>query len=846
MPDDIYSLGLELDPSNLLSGEAKATAAYRRLYASQSMIAGMSQTGRDAMDRLAYGMSQSAVASQKLSAQIYKGTAGFEGLAKGATGAAKATETVMKGLLALAAPVAGFLSVQKLIAVWHQAQEAAMQAERSQNRLAGVLRATGEQAGLSAEQINVFAERMRQTTFFDDEKVRDAAAALLSFRNISRDVFTKTIELSADLAEVTGTDLQSAVMTLAKALADPEEGLTMLQRSMRLLTQEEVKFVKETAESGNILQAQEFVLAKIEARIGGTAAGATGGMVGALHRLKSEWHEWLETVGETPGVLHSLEEGLAGFFQYRRETGELATMMGGKLPQSAAAAREAIEKLNRVQALLGSGTRRSDEMQKRYDAFRLTLQELVRDFDAVDAARRRFETMPQTRAGGPSRVQFLRIQTPTDAQEQALKQLEQQAYAATHTQLQALANQLRITNKDTEAYHRLQAAVATLLLGQVRQAQNQQIAGLQQEAETAELTALHLGRLDAELLKAETIYRDGRNVTVRLTDAQRDALRVAVERVEVQEMLNRLYEQEQAGTKQMEEAWKSFYDTLNDKGQELVDKQEDLRRKVFHTGGITAEQERQLRRAGAEAGESPEQIERRIKEFDALSRSIHEVDKETERAAKRAQFFEAMWKRAAENVQDAVAETVKYGLFGPEFEQAVNEEENVIKRFIGRVLLMIQDMVAQIAAQKVASWLFDLIGMGGVMHRGGIVGRSHTGRLATDEVPTILQRGELVVPRKEVGSVLTALSETDVDAPNTRRLLSTSRTGQRGRSITTASTTVSQVSYAPVVHFAPTIMTPNPQAMDIWWKQNRGRMAREMMETIRSNSMFAALIRGQP
>ena len=78
---------------------------------------------------------------------------------------------------------------------------------------------------------------MQQVSLFGDEQIlNDVSAQLLTFGNITGDVFDRTQRAVIDLAATLGGDLQGVSIQLGKALNDPVEGLSALRRSCLLYT----------------------------------------------------------------------------------------------------------------------------------------------------------------------------------------------------------------------------------------------------------------------------------------------------------------------------------------------------------------------------------------------------------------------------------------------------------------------------------------------------------------------------------------------------------------------------------------------------------------------------------
>jgi hypothetical protein len=178
----------------------------------------------------------------------------------------------------------------------------ASEAEQSFNRLAAVLKATGQSSGFTAQEIVGLSDTLEATTLSTAEKVQDAASILATFRSVSGDTFTRALTLSQDLSAVFGKDLSASALQLGKALEDPINGLTSLRRIGVVFTEGQRDMIKSLVETGQTAQAQNVILDALAAKIGGAGAAENQGLVGAAHALSISWKNMLETIGQTSVV----------------------------------------------------------------------------------------------------------------------------------------------------------------------------------------------------------------------------------------------------------------------------------------------------------------------------------------------------------------------------------------------------------------------------------------------------------------------------------------------------------------------------------------------------------------
>ena len=190
-------------------------------------------------------------------------------------------------------------------------------------KMEAVLKSTGGVAGVTSTHVTDLASSLQKTTTFADEVTVNGAALLLTFKNIrnemgdGNDVFDRTIKASQDLSALMGTDLNSSVMMLGKALQDPETGLTKLTRAGIQFSDQQKDQIKTLAESGDMLGAQKIMLGEIESQFGGTAEAMAQTAAGRLKQAFNELGEAAEAIG---AELAPAIEKVAGFLSWIGQT----------------------------------------------------------------------------------------------------------------------------------------------------------------------------------------------------------------------------------------------------------------------------------------------------------------------------------------------------------------------------------------------------------------------------------------------------------------------------------------------------------------------------------------------
>ena len=256
-------------------------------------------------------MSDIAVLGLKIeNGHVVATTAALDKMTAAGGRAETTTNRLSAAAKSLGMTLAAYLSFRALLSGFNAIATATREAELAQVRLAGVMRATGNAAGYTAGQLDELATVMSRTTLFDDESIKNAAARLATFGNITGEVFGRTLALGADLATLLGEDITGATFQLGKALEDPVRGLTLLKRAGMSFTAAENDMVKAAIAHNDVRGAQAVMLDSIQRRIGGLAGGAHTGLTGAMHDLKLEWGNFLETLGQTPGIASTVANAI--------------------------------------------------------------------------------------------------------------------------------------------------------------------------------------------------------------------------------------------------------------------------------------------------------------------------------------------------------------------------------------------------------------------------------------------------------------------------------------------------------------------------------------------------------
>jgi hypothetical protein len=219
----------------------------------------------------------------------------FAGLGKAvATGAAVAGAAVV---------AFGVSSVK----AFSESQDAIAQTE-------AVLKSTAGAAGVTAEMVDNLSSSIQNNSKFSDEQVRSAQNMLLTFTKIGKDVFPEATLAVADMAQAMGQDLTQTSIQVGKALQDPVQGVTALQRVGVRLTEDQKKLVEQMVKTGDVAGAQRLILKELATEFGGSAEAAGKTFSGQLEKAKNKLNDLQEAIGGA--IVKGLQPLVAGFNEW--------------------------------------------------------------------------------------------------------------------------------------------------------------------------------------------------------------------------------------------------------------------------------------------------------------------------------------------------------------------------------------------------------------------------------------------------------------------------------------------------------------------------------------------------
>lgn len=182
-----------------------------------------------------------------------------------------------------------------------------IQQEQVLAQLEARIRSTGGAAGRSIEELTEFSRELQDTTTFANEDIERMMATLMTFTSVAGDQFDGATRAILNMSTALGTDLQSSALQVGKALNDPIQGVTALQRAGIQLNDAQREQIRLMVEAGDVAGAQTIILRELETQFGGAAEAARGTFGGALAGLRNAFDDLLKFRGDMGGLAVAIE-----------------------------------------------------------------------------------------------------------------------------------------------------------------------------------------------------------------------------------------------------------------------------------------------------------------------------------------------------------------------------------------------------------------------------------------------------------------------------------------------------------------------------------------------------------
>ncbi len=210
-------------------------------------------------------------------------------------------KSMAQGALATAAGFAGFqLATQAVGFLKDQVVDTVKAALDQQQIMADTvttLQSMGSASGQTAKSVGDFADSMTQVTKFSDDVIQHGENVMLTFGNIGKNIFPQATTAAMNLSTKLGTDLQSSVTMVGKALDNPIQGLTALSRVGVSFSEAEKEQIKTMMAHHDVMGAQKVIMSELNKQYGGLAVAAGKTTAGALQVASNQFGLLKEKIG---------------------------------------------------------------------------------------------------------------------------------------------------------------------------------------------------------------------------------------------------------------------------------------------------------------------------------------------------------------------------------------------------------------------------------------------------------------------------------------------------------------------------------------------------------------------
>jgi uncharacterized protein YukE len=225
------------------------------------------------------------------------------------------------GAAFVAAGAAAVGLTMKLVKIGEEANTS----EARVKNIAAQLGIFGDQSSKVADRILDMANAQAKLTGIDRMMIRQAAAKMLSFRDLAESAdevggaFDNAMQAALDLSAAGFGSVESAAKALAMAMADPTRGLIALRAKGIVFNEEQREMLKLMHQNGDRMGILSMILAKTQASLGNTANATAN----ATDRIRQSFGILIEKVAgpfadafeeSTGGVMKSMER-IADFIE---------------------------------------------------------------------------------------------------------------------------------------------------------------------------------------------------------------------------------------------------------------------------------------------------------------------------------------------------------------------------------------------------------------------------------------------------------------------------------------------------------------------------------------------------
>jgi hypothetical protein len=185
--------------------------------------------------------------------------------------------SIKTGLKVAALAAAAAVAVAAVGVKFAKMAEEAQVANNRLDQIAASMGIFGKETGAVTDRLKAYADQNKFVLGVDDEVIKSTQAKLLTFKDLAEtaDVaggaFDRATKAAFDLAASGFGSAESNAVKLGRALQDPIKNINALSRAGVQFSDSEKAFIQSLIDSNKQLEAQDYILSAVEAKVGGTA-----------------------------------------------------------------------------------------------------------------------------------------------------------------------------------------------------------------------------------------------------------------------------------------------------------------------------------------------------------------------------------------------------------------------------------------------------------------------------------------------------------------------------------------------------------------------------------------------
>ena len=165
--------------------------------------------------------------------------------------------------------------------------------------LESVVRSTGQAAGYSAQELSKMIDQMARVTGQSGGDINAAAVRLLTYTDIVGNQLPRALQAAIDWQARYGGSFEASAELIGKALQEPSRAAAALSKQGFTFTEEQKKMLKALEDTGQMAEAQAYILDTLNESIRGAAEAARNTLGGALKALWNAFNDTLEVTDES-------------------------------------------------------------------------------------------------------------------------------------------------------------------------------------------------------------------------------------------------------------------------------------------------------------------------------------------------------------------------------------------------------------------------------------------------------------------------------------------------------------------------------------------------------------------